>query len=196
MIALLALAALFLVVLWQVQSGGAFVTLDGIINAGLKAIRSRATLGAGAWISQIGTGAAGAVVCLVASGALWSAGRTRWVLPIWIAFVGAQATTWSLKFITARRRPDFLDGITAASPSFPSAHATVSMAVYAVVALAITDGIEQGRAVIFGIAAILILSISFSRLLLSLHYATDVLAGAAVGLFWVLIAAQVARAGI
>ena len=194
MIALASLAVLFVILLWQVQSGGALVTLDGIINAGLKAIRTRTTLAAGAWISQVGTGAAGAIVCLVATGALGSSGRTRWVAPIWIAFIGAQIMTWSLKFVTDRKRPDFLEGITAASPSFPSAHATVSMVVYGVVALAITDGVTQGRAVIFAVAAALILSISFSRLLLSLHYLTDVLAGATVGLFWVLLALQVARA--
>ena len=193
MIALLVLAVLFAVLLWQVQSGGALVTLDGLVNAGLRTIRWRATLAAGAWISQIGTGAAGAIVCLVTSGALASSGRTRWLVPIWIALVGSQITTWSLKFITARQRPDFLDGITAASPSFPSAHATVSMAVYGVVALAIADGTARGRAVVFAIAAALILAISFSRLLLSLHYLTDVIAGATIGLFWVLIAWQVAR---
>ncbi len=193
MIKLIALAVLFLVLLWQVQSGGVLVTVDGLVNAGLKAVRSRATLAAGAWISQIGTGAAGAIVCLVASAALGSGGRTRWVVPIWIALVGAQITTWSLKFITARHRPDFLDGITAASPSFPSAHATVSMAVYGVIALAIADGLPRGRLAVYAVAGGLILAISFSRLLLSLHYLTDVLAGAIVGLFWVLIAVQVAR---
>lgn len=192
MIALLGLAALFAVLTLQVQSGGALVRLDGLVNAGLKPLRHRLTLAAGAWISQIGTGAAGAIVCLVASGALWSGGRTRAIVPIWIALVGAQITTWSLKFITARQRPDFLDGITAASPSFPSAHATVSMASYGTIGLTIADGVAQGRGLILAIAALLILTISFSRLLLSLHYLTDVLAGAIVGLFWVLLAFRLA----
>jgi membrane-associated phospholipid phosphatase len=193
MMLLLPLALVFAVLLWQVQSGGALVTLDGVVNVGLKAVRTRTTLAAGAWISQIGTGAAGAIVCLVMTGALWSGGRTRWLVSIWIALVGSQVTTWSLKFITARQRPDFLDGITAASPSFPSAHATVSMAVYGIGALAIADGMAQGRLVVFATAGALILAISFSRLLLSLHYLTDVVAGATIGLFWVLVAAQVVR---
>lgn len=193
MMLLLPLALVFAVLLWQVQSGGALVTLDGVVNVGLKAVRTRTTLAAGAWISQIGTGAAGAIVCLVLTGALWSGGRTRWLVSIWIALIGSQITTWSLKFITARQRPDFLDGITAASPSFPSAHATVSMAVYGIGALAIADGLAEGRTAVFAVAAALILSISFSRLLLSLHYLTDVVAGATIGLFWVLVAAQVAR---
>ena len=193
MIALLSLVFVFAVLTWQVQRGGALVTFDGVLNARLKAVRSRTTLAAATWISQVGTGAAGMIVCLVASGALASGGRMRWVAPIWIAFAGAQITTWPIKFVTARPRPEFLEGISAASPSFPSAHATVSMAVYGVVALAIADGFFQGRGAVLAIAAGLILMISFSRLLLSLHYLTDILAGATVGLFWVLVAWGIAQ---
>ena len=192
MIPLLILVSLFGLILWQVQSGGGLVALDGAVNVALKAVRSRATLVAGAWISQVGTGAAGAIVCLIASGAVWSDGRTQWLVTIWTAFVGAQITTWSLKFITRRQRPDFIEGITAASPSFPSAHATVSMVTYASIALALSDGFAPGRTVFLAIAAALIFLISFSRLLLSLHYLTDVLAGAIVGSFWIVIGLTVA----
>jgi undecaprenyl-diphosphatase len=185
--ALIGLLAVFLLVLWQVQSGGALVTFDGVVNAGLARLRTRPALAGGAWISQVGTGAAGAVLCLVASGLFWSDGRTRLIAPIWVTYGGAQATTWSLKFITARVRPDFLEGITAASPSFPSAHATVSVAVFGFLGLAIADGVTEGRAVVLAVAALLILAICLSRMLLSLHYFSDVVAGAAVGLFWILL---------
>jgi undecaprenyl-diphosphatase len=185
--ALIGLLAVFLLVLWQVQSGGALVTFDGVVNAGLARLRTRPALAGGAWISQVGTGAAGAVLCLVASGLFWSDGRTRLIAPIWVTYGGAQATTWSLKFITARVRPDFLEGITAASPSFPSAHATVSVAVFGFLGLAIADGVTEGRAVVLAVAALLILAICLSRMLLSLHYFSDVVAGATVGLFWILL---------
>jgi len=181
------LLVLFLVLLWQVQSGGALVTFDGVVNAGFARLRARPALAAGAWISQVGTGAAGAILCLVASGLFWSDGRVGLIGPIWLTYAGAQATTWSLKFITARVRPSFLEGITAASPSFPSAHATVSVAVYGFLGLAIASGLAQGRAAVFAVAGLLILAICFSRMLLSLHYFSDVVAGAAIGLFWVLI---------
>ena len=195
MIAVLAgLAALFLVILWQVQSAGWLVTVDGVINAALAGVRSRPALAAGAWISQVGTGAAGAILCVVASGLFWSDGRARYIAPIWITFLGAQATTWSLKFVTNRARPDFIEGITAASPSFPSAHATVSMAVYLFLGLAIAQGAPQGRSAVLALAGLLILCICFSRMLLSLHYFSDVLAGAAVGLFWALIGWRLAMA--
>jgi undecaprenyl-diphosphatase len=190
--ALAGLAVLFLLIAWQVQSDGWLVWFDGVVNAGLAGLRSRPALAAGAWISQIGTGAAGAILCVVASGLFWSGGRTRYILPIWLTFVGAQATTWSLKFVTDRARPHFIEGITAASPSFPSAHATVSMAVYLFLALAVAQGVAHGRGAVLAFAALLILCICFSRMLLSLHYFSDVLAGATVGLFWALIGFRLA----
>ncbi len=184
---LAALAAVFLVLLWQVQSGGWLVTMDGVINAGLATIRSRPLLAAGAWISQVGTGAAGAIICLVATGLFWTDERQRLILPLWITLIGAQTTTWSMKFITNRVRPHFIEGITAGSPSFPSAHATVSTAVYGFLGLAIAHAAASGKEVVWAVALLLILGICFSRMLLSLHYFSDVLAGATVGLFWVTV---------
>jgi membrane-associated phospholipid phosphatase len=153
-LALVALAVLFLALLWQVQTGGPFVMLDGMVNAALRPFRAPLPISGFAWLAQFGTGGAGVAAALVASGLLWSDGRVRLILPLWISYFGAQATTWPLKFITARVRPPFLEGVTAASPSFPSAHATVSTVVYGFI---------------------------------SLHYLSDVLAGGAVGAFWLIL---------
>ena len=191
--ALILLALIFGVLAWQVQSGGVLVVWDGLVNAGLTRLRIRPVLAGFAWITQLGTGAAGAMLALVASGLFWSDGRTRLILPLWVTLIGAQATTWSLKFITARVRPPFLEGVTAGSPSFPSAHATVSMAVYGFLALAIAQGVPQGRALVFWVTGVVIALICFSRLLLSLHYLTDVAAGGAIGLAWVLIGWSLVR---
>lgn len=185
--ALLVLALVFAALAWQVHTGGVLVIWDGLLNAGLAPFRHRVVLAAFAWITQVGTGAAGAVICLVSSGLFWSDGRTRLIIPLWVTFVGAQATTWSLKFITARVRPPFLEGVTAGSPSFPSAHATVSMAVYGFLALAVAEGVPQARSAVLAVAGLLILLICLSRLVLSLHYLSDVLAGVVVGLAWVLL---------
>jgi membrane-associated phospholipid phosphatase len=191
---LLGLAAIFLVLIWQVQTGGALVLLDGMVNAGLAPWRTRAPLAAFAWLTQVGTGAAGAAIALTASGLLWSGGRLALVGPLWLTFIGAQVTTWSLKFVTARVRPPFLEGVTAGSPSFPSAHATVSVAIYGFLALAIAQGLpEQARAWVFGAAGLLIALICFSRLFLSLHYLTDVLAGGVVAAAWLVLGWRLAR---
>jgi undecaprenyl-diphosphatase len=182
-----ALAILFAALTWQVRSGGVLVIWDGRINAALTRLRRRLVLAGFAWLTQMGTGAAGSMLCLVASGLFWSDRRVELILPLWLTYAGAQATTWPLKFVTARVRPPFLEGVTAGSPSFPSAHATVSVAVYGFLALAVAEGVPQARGAVLAAAAALILLICFSRLVLSLHYLTDVLAGAVIGLAWVVI---------
>jgi len=193
-IALLVGGAAFGIVLWQVQTGGPLVVLDGLVNVVLTPLRTRLPLAAFAWLTQLGTGGAGAGVVLAASGLLWSGGRVGQVWPLWLAFVGAQTTTWSLKFLTARVRPPFLEGLTAASPSFPSAHATVSTVLYGFLALAIAEGMPgQARAVVFTVAGLLVGLIIFSRLFLSLHYLTDVVAGALVGAAWLAFGWRLAR---
>lgn len=191
--ALVILALLLGALTWQVHVGGVLVVWDGLLNAGLAAIRTRWVLAAFAWITQVGTGAAGAVLCLVSSALLWSGGRGGLALPLWVGFLGAEATSWSLKFITARVRPPFLEGVTAGSPSFPSAHATVSVAVYGFLALVVAQGVPEARPWVLAGAGLLILLICLSRMVLSLHYLTDVLAGATIGLAWVLIAWSLAR---
>ncbi len=187
------LAAAFVALLFMVRSGGAVVWFDGVVQAGLAPLRQRPVLLAFDWLTQAGTGATGAIVALVASGLLWSSGRGAMVGPLWLAFLCAEATTWPIKFITDRMRPPFLEGLTAASPSFPSAHATVSVSVFGFMALVIAAGApERWRLWVYVVAGAFILLIMFSRLLLSLHYLSDIIGGALVGGFWILIAWRLA----
>lgn len=189
LLGLAAMAVAFVVIALLVREGGPLVVLDGRVQAGLVPLRRRPVLLAFDWLTQVGTGAAAAMVLLGATGLLWSGGRTGLIGPMWLCFVGAEATTWSLKFITARSRPPFLEGLTAASPSFPSAHSTVAVSGYGFMTLAIATG-AQDRAVgeVLAAGAILVTLIAFSRLVLSLHYLTDVVGGALVGAFWLLLA--------
>lgn len=187
------LAAVFAVVTWLVQSGGPLVAFDGAVNAALRPLRVPLVVSGFAWLTQVGTGAAGAAIALVSSGLFWSGGRAQMVGPLWLGLLGAQATTWSCKFVTARVRPPFMEGVTAASPSFPSAHATVATVLYGFLALAIADGLPpEARGLVYAVAGLLIGLIAFSRLLLSLHYFSDVLAGGVVGLAWLLLAWRLA----
>jgi len=69
------------------------------------------------------------VVALTATGFLGAGCRARFILPLWVNFIGTQATTWGGKFAVARRRPEFIEAVDAASPSFQRAHANGSIAV-------------------------------------------------------------------
>ena len=181
-----ALLAAFLGLGAWLGSGGAVVALDAWVQAGMKPLRVRPVVLAFDWLTQMGTGGAGAAVVLAASALLWAGGRGLLVAPLWACFVGAEATSWTAKFVFGRARPQFLEGITVGSPSYPSAHATVSVAVYGFLALVVAAAVP-GRAAVLAVAGLWIGLIMFSRVLLSVHFLSDVVGGALVGGAWVLL---------
>src|SRR5690606_2768836 len=98
------------------------------------------------WITSLGDSASLAGVALVATGLLWADRRPRLILPLWITILGALGTTWIGKFAFDRPRPEFIEGFTALSPSFPSAHATGVAAVYGFIAYVVVRDLPGRRA--------------------------------------------------
>ena len=136
-------------------------------------------------------------MALAVTAVLWSVGRVAKAAPLWIAFIGAETMSWSLKVLIDRARPPFIDGLTAASPSFPSAHAAVAVSVYGALAVMIAAAAHsRSRTVVYGAAVAVIGLIAFSRLILSLHYLSDVAGGLLVGALWVCVAFYVTRPGV
>jgi membrane-associated phospholipid phosphatase len=71
--------------------------------------------------------------------------------------------------------------------SFPSGHALgVTVAVLALLTVALPMLAARWRRPLMVLGAVLVLSVSFGRLALNVHYPTDVLAGWALGLLWYL----------
>lgn len=168
--------------------------LDLAVNEAFAPLRQGTLLSFFAWFTEIGTGITAIAVGLAVSALLWSTGRIAGVAPLWLTFLGAEATTWGMKFATARVRPPNLEGIEALSSSFPSAHATVALAMYGYLALVVAAGAPRYRTRVFACAEVLILLIGFSRMYLSLHYLTDVLAGYVVAAAWLWVGWRWARA--
>ena len=144
-------------------------------------LRAVTTLGS-AWV--LVPLALGTVAYLLAKGA-----RRRAVL-VALAIVGAEVLTLGLKTGFERRRPFFADPLASESSfSFPSGHATVSLAVYgalAYLACRRLGNAAAGRAVLIG-AVLLVVLIGFSRLYLGVHFLSDVLAGLSAGLAWLVL---------
>ena len=90
-----------------------------------------------------------------------------------------------VKAVVDRARPD-IDPLAAfAGSSFPSGHAAAAAATYAACALVV--GRRRGPAVqayLAGVAAALAAAVAASRVLLGVHWVTDVLAGLALGYAW------------
>ena len=154
----------------------------------LSPYRTVPLVNAFAGLTNLGRTAALAGIVLVATGLLSRLERPL-VLPLWVAFLGSEVSTWLAKYGFDRPRPDIETGISALGPSFPSAHASGSMAVFGFLAYAIARGLGRGKTFeVWYWAVVLVFVVGFSRVFLGVHYLSDVVAGWAVGAFWVLAA--------
>lgn len=107
-----------------------------------------------------------------------------------LALGGAALLNQVLKVAFHRPRPRFADPLeTASSFSFPSGHATMSMAVYGALVFIAWHRLRHrpARALLIAGPAVLVAAIAFSRLYLGLHYLTDVLAGLSLGSAWLFL---------
>lgn len=165
------------------------LALDRAVNTGLQPWRSPLLVRLFAGITEFGDGATLTAVAVTCSALLWAHGRVPLLLPLWVSFLGAEATSWAGKFAFARERPEFLTAISASYASFPSGHATGAMAVYGFLAYLVARdvGTARRRFDITYWAGVLILLVGFSRVFLSVHYTSDVVTGFLVGGFWLLV---------
>src|SRR6202167_4612995 len=138
-----------------------------------------------------------AITWLGSSGVLWTltgtaavvlAIRRRWRLVIYLLVTGAGELTLNpvLKVLVGRLRPVVAHPIAyGTGDSFPSGHALGSFVCYGAlffVFLPATRG--TGRRVFIVATCTLIAAIGISRLLLGVHYLSDVLGGWALGITW------------
>lgn len=111
------------------------------------------------------------------------------------AYLGSELLTALLKVSFHRERPVFDDPfVRLQTYSFPSGHASVSTAVYGALLLVALDRLAAGwrtRAGLAVLAAELVLLIGASRLVLGVHYLSDVLAGFSLGAAWLATCALV-----
>jgi membrane-associated phospholipid phosphatase len=114
------------------------------------------------------------------------------IFPFWISLLGSSITTYTLKLFFARPRP-LQSLVVENSFSFPSAHATLAVAVYGfLIYLVVKKGTARfsQQAFIF-LGVIFILTIGMSRLYLGVHYVSDVLVGYIIGLAGIFLGAYV-----
>jgi membrane-associated phospholipid phosphatase len=97
---------------------------------------------------------------------------------------------FGLKYFFGRPRPDVPLLFEAEGMSFPSGHALFSITFYGLIIYLIYKGVKNAplRWGLISLLVILMLLIGFSRVYLRVHYATDVIAGFAVGFMWLAFA--------
>lgn len=118
--------------------------------------------------------------------ALWlhRRGARRLALYVVVARVGATVLSSGLKLAVDRARPVFDEPIaTALGASFPSGHALGSAAFYATCAVLLRPYTGRERLLLAAAVAVSAL-VAVSRVLLGVHYVSDVTAGLLIGLGW------------
>ena len=104
------------------------------------------------------------------------------------AVLGAAVSVQMMKMVIDRARPGgLIQSVVDTSSSFPSWHATGSVAFYGFIAFLLCRRYPGKRGIVVAAAAALILLIGFSRLYLGVHFPSDVIAGYLVGGLWLLI---------
>ena len=187
-------AAAFALLAWQVTlgAGSALAGWDRAAAntaAGLADVLPRQAI---VWISDAGdmlvlTG----VALLVALALLWQG--QRFTAAVWLlAVLGNSLLVRVLKHAVERTRPPQASDLLVSGFSFPSGHAAGAMLVYGLLTWLVAVRAAPGRraaVALLGAGAVAV--IAASRVLLGVHYLSDVLGGLLLGALSLLVAAAV-----
>ena len=119
---------------------------------------------------------------------LYLRGLRRDAALIALVLIGAQLLNLALKLAFHRPRPE-VAFVNLETYSFPSGHAMMSAALYGTLAYLAWRRIHsrRGQSLLLLATSGFVALICFSRLYLGMHYLSDVLAGAAGGVFWLAV---------
>ena len=129
----------------------------------------------------------GIAVALGAAYVAWR-GRRRLALYLAVTAIGGGLVDTAVKVLVNRPRPDVHAALVhALGKSFPSGHAMSSTVTYGALLLVFLPALSRrGRIAAFAATVTLLLAIGMSRLMLGVHFVSDVLAGYILGLAWLI----------
>jgi len=188
--ALVLVAVPFATLLFQVVAEGPAARLDGSLADRMnRAVDQHPVLlRTFELISHLGKPLTLGVLVSVASIFVWRRGQRRLAVYLVVTVVGGGLVDSAVKILVDRPRP-VVDHpvITAWGKSFPSGHAMSSTVTYGALLLTFLPVLAGRRRVAaVAAAAALVLAIGCSRLILGVHFLTDVVGGYVLGLAWLL----------
>jgi membrane-associated phospholipid phosphatase len=112
--------------------------------------------------------------------------RDRWLVPfLLVVTLGDSLITNLIKGVVDRARPTLNPTAVTLGPSFPSGHSSTAAAFFAAAALILARRrSHRMRAWLAGTAVALAVAVACSRVLLDLHWLSDVIAGLMLGWAW------------
>jgi undecaprenyl-diphosphatase len=182
----LALAAAVLASIWLAMRIFGRDALDRSIYQALYSGGHPALILIGRFFTALGDPTVLIIGGILVGAWLWREGRGRFAAGLLLVILVGRGLTEAQKYWIARARPDIEPHLVVVKTwSFPSGHATSSMIFYLALALAIAP--VGWRRIAAAAAILLSLLIGVSRVMLGVHWPSDVIGGWCFGLLWVLV---------
>jgi undecaprenyl-diphosphatase len=182
----LALAAAVLASIWLAMLVFGRDALDRSIYQALYSGGHPALILIGRFFTALGDPTVLIIGGILVGAWLWREGRGRFAAGLLLVILTGRGLTEAQKYWIARARPDIEPHLVVVKTwSFPSGHATSSMIFYLALALAIAP--VGWRRIAAAAAILLSLLIGVSRVMLGVHWPSDVIGGWCFGLLWVLV---------
>ncbi|KAA0765443.1 phosphatase PAP2 family protein [Bacillus sp. SH5-2] len=176
------LLVVFSLIAWRVHAGGVTV-MDTYVRGLVKGLQTEGSLTFFSYFTKMGS-EIGIITTLVIS--LLVFWKKRYYAAMIVYPLGILVThlvNKGIKEIVKRDRPSLNEALDALGYSFPSGHAMLSIMTFGFLAYIIAANLKgvTGKYVITILLGILIVWIGLSRIILNVHYPTDILAGYCFG---------------
>jgi undecaprenyl-diphosphatase len=192
-VAIVLVAIPFATLLFQVLAKGPLTRLDASVANHLNDTvhRTPGLVGGLRAVSWLGGPPFLALLTVAAAGFVLVRGRRKLCVFLVVTCLGGSLIDTVVKLVVNRPRPVVDHPVaTAFGKSFPSGHAMSSTVVYGALLLVFLPAAGRRRRALVAFVTALVLAVGCSRLLLGVHFVSDVLGGFVLGLAW--LAASVA----
>jgi membrane-associated phospholipid phosphatase len=179
-------AALFLLIAEDVLDGGGLISRDELVLTWFVDHRTERSITAARWVSTVGGFPSLCIMGVVLGLWLWSrrTGPMLAVAPLISLLVGGLAAALFKAVFGRERPPVVLHATTVGVASFPSAHAADAAAFFVAASMTLALAVVRRRwvkVVVISVGAALAGIVGLSRLVLAVHWLSDVVAGWALG---------------
>jgi undecaprenyl-diphosphatase len=138
------------------------------------------------WVTDLGNWPIAPLIALPILVLEYRRAPNRYLVPFMlVVFLGDKLVTTGIKDLADRARPTLNPVAETLGPSFPSGHSSTAAAFYAGLALILARGRgPRARALLAGGAGGIAVAVAASRVLLDVHWLSDVVAGVLLGWAW------------
>lgn len=177
--------ALFMLITESWRDEEVLYRIDRLVNSAIQNALSDEMIRAVAAFTDLGGTELAAPIAILLALVLLVRKERWWLAALFMTVGVGSGVMWSLKLLFARARPVGLLS-TPASASFPSGHTFTAVVLYGFLIFLVWRWTKSPawRLPLTILLVLVILGVGLSRVLLSVHWVTDVLGGFTIGLAW------------